>query len=54
MCILADGLGSGEFAYEASQAAVSIVKANPEERVEVLIEDCNKAMAGKRGRPSPY
>ncbi|MBS4206466.1 PP2C family serine/threonine-protein phosphatase [Bacillus sp. FJAT-50079] len=49
VCILADGLGSGEFAYEASQAAVSIVEANPEKCVDALIDDCNKAMVGKRG-----
>ncbi|MBS4224398.1 PP2C family serine/threonine-protein phosphatase [Lederbergia citrea] len=49
LCILADGLGSGKFAYEASQAAVSIVKANPEEDVDTLMDYCNKVLLRKRG-----
>ncbi|MBS4197256.1 PP2C family serine/threonine-protein phosphatase [Lederbergia citri] len=49
LCILADGLGSGEYAHEASQAAVSVVKSNPEENVETLMDFCNKVLIRKRG-----
>ena len=49
LCVLADGLGSGEFAYESSQAVVSIVKANPDEDVDTLMDYANKVLVRKRG-----
>ena len=49
LCVLADGLGSGKFAYEASHAVVSIVKSNPEGNVDRLMHDCNKILGKKRG-----
>lgn len=49
ICLLADGLGSGEFAYQASDAAVRVVEANPKSDIETLMDQCNEAMIGKRG-----
>lgn len=49
LCVLADGLGSGKYAYEASQAAVSVVRSNPEENVDTLMDFCNKVLLKKRG-----
>ncbi|MBS4219432.1 protein phosphatase 2C domain-containing protein [Bacillus sp. FJAT-49711] len=49
LCALADGLGSGKYAHEASQAAVSVVRSNPEESVDTLMDFCNKVLLRKRG-----
>ncbi|MCR2822638.1 PP2C family serine/threonine-protein phosphatase [Lederbergia panacisoli] len=49
LCVLADGLGSGKYAHEASQAVVSVVRSNPEESVNTLMDFCNKVLLKKRG-----
>lgn len=49
LCVLSDGLGSGEYAYESSQAVISMVKSNPEEDVETLMNFSNKVLLNKRG-----
>ncbi|PLS15905.1 phosphoserine phosphatase [Bacillus sp. M6-12] len=49
LCILADGLGSGQYAYESSHAVTEIVKEHHSESVEVLMEICNGALVNKRG-----
>ncbi|WP_409291103.1 PP2C family serine/threonine-protein phosphatase [Peribacillus sp. SCS-37] len=49
ICVLADGLGSGEFAYESSSAVVDVVKNNPHLDVESLMKLCNEVLVNKRG-----
>ena len=49
ICVLADGLGSGKHAHEASSAVVSVVKQNHEEDVDTLMKYCNKILFQKRG-----
>jgi phosphoserine phosphatase RsbX len=49
ICVLADGLGSGEHAYESSHAVIEQVKANHELDVETLMGVCNQVLVGKRG-----
>ncbi|WP_059171501.1 PP2C family serine/threonine-protein phosphatase [Bacillus sp. FJAT-27445] len=49
VCVLADGLGSGLYAYEASHAVVLAVEKNHHEDVETLMKFCNDALATKRG-----
>lgn len=49
LCVLADGLGSGEYAYESSQAVASVVQSNSEEDVQTLMDYSNKVLLSKRG-----
>jgi phosphoserine phosphatase RsbX len=49
VCVLADGLGSGRYAREASEAVVSVVKENHHKDVETLMKECNNALMQKRG-----
>ncbi|MDP4162996.1 MAG: PP2C family serine/threonine-protein phosphatase [Bacillota bacterium] len=49
ICVLADGLGSGEFAYEASQAVVKTVEQHHEEDIDSLMKLCNQSLLHKRG-----
>ncbi|WP_110926401.1 PP2C family serine/threonine-protein phosphatase [Bacillus massiliglaciei] len=49
LCVLADGLGSGEFAYESSHSVIEEVKANPDMDVEELMALCNQSLLSKRG-----
>ncbi|MFD1708406.1 PP2C family serine/threonine-protein phosphatase [Siminovitchia sediminis] len=49
LCVLADGLGSGEYAYESSQAVTSVVQSNVEEDVQTLMNFSNKVLLNKRG-----
>ncbi|RIW32755.1 phosphoserine phosphatase [Bacillus salacetis] len=49
ICILADGLGSGEFAYESSNAVVELVEKHHHEDVSTLIDYCNQELMHKRG-----
>ncbi|HEY4553581.1 MAG TPA: PP2C family serine/threonine-protein phosphatase [Bacillaceae bacterium] len=49
LCVLADGLGSGKYAFEASHAVASVVRSNPEESVETLMDYCNKVLLRTRG-----
>ncbi|MTH55160.1 SpoIIE family protein phosphatase [Bacillus mangrovi] len=49
ICVLADGLGSGELAHESSQVITELVKCCHEEEVGQLLEKCNTALKEKRG-----
>lgn len=49
ICALADGLGSGEFAKESSQAVVDVIENNMDDSIERLVEKCNNALSHKRG-----
>lgn len=49
ICAIADGLGSGEFAMESSQAVIDIIKENNHVSVEELVEKSNEILFGKRG-----
>lgn len=49
ICVLADGLGSGEYANEASTAVTEVVKQHHELSIDALMELCNKALIRKRG-----
>ncbi|TDL30507.1 phosphoserine phosphatase [Jeotgalibacillus sp. S-D1] len=49
LCILADGLGSGEFAHESSAAACDVVSIHHDEDIESLMERCNRSLLKKRG-----
>ncbi|MBM7599913.1 negative regulator of sigma-B (phosphoserine phosphatase) [Virgibacillus halotolerans] len=49
VCALADGLGSGDFAKESSQAVIDIIRSNVYTTVEQLVRKCNEALTGKRG-----
>jgi len=48
-CVVADGLGSGKLANEASSAVVDVVHQYHDEDVEELMKKCNKALFQKRG-----
>ncbi len=49
VCALADGLGSGEFAKESSQAVIDIIRNNINATVEQLVKKSNEQVVGKRG-----
>ncbi|MBM7621691.1 negative regulator of sigma-B (phosphoserine phosphatase) [Bacillus tianshenii] len=49
ICVVADGLGSGEYAHDASQAVISAAKAREKEDVTEIMKACNEAMKNKRG-----
>ncbi|MFD2760141.1 SpoIIE family protein phosphatase [Lentibacillus juripiscarius] len=49
ICVLADGLGSGEQAKESSEIVINIIRDNIHTTVEQLIEQCNRQLSGKRG-----
>lgn len=49
ICVIADGLGSGEFAHESSRAVTNVVREFQSEEVEAIMERCNKALLKKRG-----
>ena len=49
ICVLADGLGSGEFAHESSRAVTDVVREFQSENVEDIMERCNQSLQGKRG-----
>ncbi|UQD50859.1 phosphoserine phosphatase [Bacillus methanolicus] len=49
VCVLADGLGSGPYASEASDAVVSVVEQNHHKDVETLMKECNHSLMQKRG-----
>ncbi len=49
ICVLADGLGSGEFAHESSRAVTDVVRENHEEDVDLLMDLCNRVLVQKRG-----
>ncbi|CEG25371.1 PP2C family serine/threonine-protein phosphatase [Bacillus sp. B-jedd] len=49
VCVLADGLGSGQYAYEASHSVVVAVEENHHEDVDTIMKICNKSLVNKRG-----
>ena len=49
LCVLADGLGSGERAHDSSQAVISAVENIEEQDVTVMMNACNEALKDKRG-----
>ncbi|WP_335872379.1 PP2C family serine/threonine-protein phosphatase [Bacillus sp. 2205SS5-2] len=49
ICVLADGLGSGEYAYESSNAVITYVEENHAHSVDELMKESNKKMVHKRG-----
>ncbi|KGX87824.1 SpoIIE family protein phosphatase [Pontibacillus marinus] len=49
VCALADGLGSGEFAKEFSQAVMDVIDEHVDEPIEKIIKECNNTLSNKRG-----
>lgn len=49
VCVLADGLGSGQYAHEASAAVVAVVEEHHHEDVDTLMRHCNSVLVQKRG-----
>ncbi|WP_100330101.1 PP2C family serine/threonine-protein phosphatase [Bacillus xiapuensis] len=49
ICVLADGLGSGEFAYESAAAVTKVVEDNHQETVDCLMSLSNDVLQQKRG-----
>ncbi|MCM3742267.1 SpoIIE family protein phosphatase [Oceanobacillus luteolus] len=49
ICAIADGLGSGEYAMESSQAVIDIIQENNHVGVEELVLKSNEILFGKRG-----
>ncbi|MFC4322032.1 PP2C family serine/threonine-protein phosphatase [Litchfieldia salsa] len=49
LCVLSDGLGSGEAAYMASSAVIREIEQSHDEDVQTLMEKCNKALKSTRG-----
>lgn len=49
LCVVVDGLGSGVFAHESSQAVVDVIKSDPLRPTTEIIELSNRMLTGKRG-----
>lgn len=49
VCVIADGLGSGELAKESSQIVIDIIEENNHATVEQLVKRCSRELLGKRG-----
>jgi negative regulator of sigma-B (phosphoserine phosphatase) len=49
ICVLADGLGSGQFAYESSSAVTKVVEQYHYKSVDQLMPLCNEVLHQKRG-----
>ncbi|WP_110112029.1 PP2C family serine/threonine-protein phosphatase [Bacillus sp. CGMCC 1.16541] len=49
LCVMADGLGSGEYAMKASSAITNVVSLYPHADVEELMRRCNDATKNTRG-----
>lgn len=49
VCVVADGLGSGEFANEASAAVIDTITLHHSKSVEELMDMSNKVLVKKRG-----
>ncbi|GAA4075033.1 indirect negative regulator of sigma-B activity [Amphibacillus indicireducens] len=49
LCVVVDGLGSGFFAHESSQAVVDVIKSDPLRPTTEIIELSNRRLTGKRG-----
>ncbi|MGM8366585.1 SpoIIE family protein phosphatase [Virgibacillus sp. W0181] len=49
LCVLVDGLGSGEEAQESAEIVINIIKENIHVTVDSLIKHSNRQLFGKRG-----
>jgi len=49
ICVVADGLGSGRYAHEASSAVISVVEEYHHENLDSLMSRCNQVLYQKRG-----
>jgi phosphoserine phosphatase RsbX len=49
ICVIADGLGSGEHAHEASYTVIDFIEHNHHLSVECLMKECNELLREKRG-----
>ncbi len=49
VCLVADGLGSGQAAHDASTRAVQVVEEHHDKGVETLMQMCNDALSQSRG-----
>jgi phosphoserine phosphatase RsbX len=49
ICVVADGLGSGEHAHVSSNAIREVVEQREHEEIGVLMEACNQSLKMKRG-----
>ena len=49
ICALADGLGSGEYALESSQAVMDVIQHHKDNPIDTIIQKCNEALSDKRG-----
>ncbi len=49
ICALADGLGSGEYARESSQAVINVIEENYHVSVDELVHKANQILSNKRG-----
>lgn len=49
ICAVSDGLGSGQFAYEASTVVMDYIRENHHEDLKMLMENCNRLLLNKRG-----
>lgn len=49
ICAVSDGLGSGQYAYEASKVVMDYIEENHHEELTVLMENCNRLLLNKRG-----
>ncbi|MDQ0273199.1 PP2C family serine/threonine-protein phosphatase [Cytobacillus purgationiresistens] len=49
ICAIADGLGSGQFAHEASSAVTAVIEEHHDKDVDTLMHLSNEALSHKRG-----
>lgn len=49
VCVIADGLGSGEYAQESSQIVIDVIKNNIHISESELLKKCNHSLLSKRG-----
>jgi phosphoserine phosphatase RsbX len=49
ICVVADGLGSGEYAHASSNAIKEVVEQRHHEELDVLMDACNQSLKMKRG-----
>ena len=49
ICVLADGLGSGKYANEASSVVAAVVEQHKDEDVDTLMKLCNDVLVHTRG-----
>lgn len=49
LCAVADGLGSGEYAFKSSDIAMEILRTHHEWTVPDLMDECNRHLCGERG-----